>query len=389
MTFKLRGFVMKWVMLLLFFILYPSFGFGFYIDKIDKTPCNLDRYADESLPIHKFFKSTDFEEQGITVNTDPLLLQHVVRDAIAFFDRYKETHHAVLAPSKLAKSQFSSAVAYTTLKYIDQIIEQDKKNGGPYRICDDTFLRSNFGFLRWHGEKAAKHAQVPHVVQNEGAIKLTHYLIYKMIGSYKKTKKYAYPLFSQKDKTQKITLTKQEIIQGSLLNQELVEPMVWVTREALEEAMMQGTIILQMPDGIKRAFNVDTNNGYHYERHVPRDQQKIYWFFRELTQENVQLLVDRSFRRKNVLFAGDLYHIGFGKIVAISYINKKTNKQTLQLGVIGDTGGAFIKNAHHLDLFCGIYADKLHLKEHLKIYPDNVQAYLLYKKSKAVRAYQA
>ena len=81
-----------------------------------------------------------------------------------------------------------------------------------------------------------------------------------------------------------------------------------------------------------------------------------------------------------MIFAGDLYSLGFGKVVGVQYYNAKTEQHELRLGVLGDTGSAFERNLYHLDLFGGIMANKRELKSYLSNFPPTVKAFVVYRK---------
>ena len=354
----------------------------FYMDKNDSMPCRKGM----NLPVtydmrnHFMIAKPDFKRECII--TDPLALQQAVRDAQKFFDRYWKTHKPVIAPQPFSTQVLSANKVRDTLKFIDETIEEDKASG-IFRIHDPVFLKQNLGFIAWKPDTAAAAKAGYHEV-NGKKIRLTSYVIYRASGNYEKTPDFPCALHRLVNEKKRITLTKQEILAGGLRDgyEEKAEPLVWVARETLEEAMLQGTVLLAMPDGKERAFNVNISNGHRFDRKLRSlAQQKIYWFFLERKNEkSIKQLLDRSHRRTGVVFAGDLYSLGFGKVVGVQYYNAKTEQHELRLGVLGDTGSAFERNLYHLDLFGGIMANKRELKSYLSNFPPTVKAFVVYRK---------
>ena len=76
-----------------------------------------------------------------------------------------------------------------------------------------------------------------------------------------------------------------------------------------------------------------------------------------------------------VTFAGDILNIGLGKIIAI-----EDSYQNIRLGIIADTGGAFVPNLHQLDLFAGIFPDRTAYQQAVQKLPEYAKAYILLKK---------
>jgi hypothetical protein len=57
-----------------------------------------------------------------------------------------------------------------------------------------------------------------------------------------------------------------------------------------------------------------------------------------------------------------------------------TKKRELNLGVLADTGGAFVNNIYQLDLFLGMFNNKKALKNQQRNFPNTTQALILYKR---------
>lgn len=277
-----------------------------------------------------------------------------------------------------------------TLRFIIETIKQDRSKK-KQRILDPHFINKHFNVICWTSEHHEKNQHS--ATNNCSDVRLTYYLIYRVNGSFKKTKDYPYALYAVPDEEKKLTdhqieqkkkslirysYTKQDIINGVLLNKK-VRPLVWLSRQGLEEALQQGTVIVVMPDGSERTFNVDKCNDIPYDHALEnRELQKRYWYFK--ATEGHAGYNGKIDSIPDVTLAGDVYNLGLGKIVALKYTNKQTELPELKLGVLSDTGGAFKNNLHQLDCFTGIFSSPEEFKAHIKNLPMSAQAYILIKK---------
>ena len=55
-------------------------------------------------------------------------------------------------------------------------------------------------------------------------------------------------------------------------------------------------------------------------------------------------------------------------------------RSQLQLGVIADTGGAFLPNLHQLDFLAGVFGDRDEFYAATRNLPEYAQAYILIRK---------
>ena len=96
---------------------------------------------------------------------------------------------------------------------------------------------------------------------------------------------------------------------------------------------------------------------------------------------------DKNFSKTNgvllnhsgAVFAGDIYNIGLGKIIAIKYKNPLSKCDEVRLGVLADSGGALTNNLYQLDLFMGVFDNKDKFKSRIRNMPNSVEAYILVK----------
>ena len=375
----------KYSLLLLFFIFSQAHTFS-----IDKALCpvNLNAaviHTSEKSDLKKFFSPDRLLiNQETTIVTNPLELQKLARDTLFYINRYEQAHKHVISPTHFDRDILPLQRVKSTLRTLISLIEEDKNNGTPFRILNQTFLKKHFGCIKWTGDATTARKKNELCVK-DGKIRLTHYAVFQCSGSYNKTKEHTHALYKLLSHKNYLPYTKQQVLKGILNkkeNKKKVRPLVWLSREALEEALMQGTIFVTMPDGKKRIFNVDISNDIDYNKNIKNMRnQKRYWYFREIASHLASDLLKRFSRRKNIVFAGDIYSIGIGKLIAISYQNQLTKQEELRLGILADTGGAFLRNLYQLDSFAGIFASRQELKKQTRFFPDTVNSYILYKRS--------
>jgi membrane-bound lytic murein transglycosylase len=302
---------------------------------------------------------------------------------------------AVEFPLKHQKNIIHNRETENTLKYFAKIIKSDKKRyKNKFRILNPNFLKKHFTFIKWNSDpkKTAEYnISIPKWI-NQGKlpkdkIKLTGYAIFRYNGSYHKTKKYRHALYEIKKnifrKKYKTKFSKQQIINGVLARprfRKLIKPLVWLSREGLKQALLQGSIFLKMPDGRQRLFNVYENNGMPYSKKIKIfEDQKIYWYFREI--KNRKNLYERKLldfiQLGGVAFAGDMDNIGAGRVIAVRYTNPKSKKKEILLGVLADIGSAFTNNLNQIDLYAGIFDNREKFKNYIGRFPDAADVYIL------------
>lgn len=361
--------------LLLVQLLFSSLG-AFQIDKFDNSEAIINKSNRRIKNVKKFFhkiESVDFE--SCEIKSNPTALLKAAKDSLKYLELNQKFRKEIIDPSSFRQILPSNSVK-KTLKYIIKLIEEDITSGTGFRILDPEFLDDHFKFIKWNADiNAAKKSNVYMATQDQ--IRTTSYVIFGINGEYAKSKKYCCALYSLNDDSVKAKYTKQQILRGAFelrKNKNKVKAIAWVTRNGLEKAIGQGTVIVKMPDKDYKVLHVYKNNGYGYDKTIrDRNNQKRYWFFRELDDAY------KIMGRRGVIFAGDIFNIGVGKIIALKYANPITQKPELRLGVLADTGGAFINNLYQLDIFAGVFSSEKKFAEHLKQTPDLAKAYILYK----------
>jgi hypothetical protein len=267
-----------------------------------------------------------------------------------------------------------------TLDFMITILQEDISNDRPTRLHNPNFINANFRVIKWSAYN------LNHRRQKQ--LRITKYAVFKHPGSRYKTPQYNIPIYSLKDNLGSddfyTKYTKQDILSGIYEpgGKEFgrVEPLAYLTRQGLEEALMQGTILINFTDGSQAFFNVDRNNGISYVRGVRPTLQKRYWYFRKVDDiKGYGYKSDAKISIKpGVTFAGDVLNIGLGRVIVMEY-NQGGSKR-LQMGVIADTGGAFLPNLHQLDFLVGIFEDQKDFRQHIKQLPEYSTPYILLKK---------
>jgi hypothetical protein len=332
----------------------------------------------------KFFVPVNQQLHHEKIATSPAALLQAAKDTLLYIKTKQGKSRQILEPYQL-KHIITFKQVEETLKFIISTIEKDKKTG-KFRILDPAFINKNFAFVKWKADKQSAlshHVKIP----SNGNIRLTNYVIYCVKGNTQKTTRYNCALYKLLDKSLAKKFTKQQILAGIFEKPEYknkVKPLVWLTRDSFEEVLLQGTALVKMPDQSYKIFMVDTCNGINYIKRIKNTRkQQRYWYCREAKSNitSIEAFKKRIKLRKKVIFAGDINNIGIGKLIALRHLNPITQKQELHLGVLADTGGAFINNLYQLDLFLGMFNDKKTLQSQQMHFPNSTQAFLLYKRS--------
>jgi hypothetical protein len=344
------------------------------------------------------FKTSSISLAEYNIRTNPNNLLKAANYALKHFNSSNKYYSNLTKSSLLEKSIISRTQTKQTLKYMINIIKNDARNKRKKsRILNSKFLQKYFTFIKWNCDKKEaikNNVTIPKWYDQgelkNGKIKLTSYAVFKIKGSYYKTKYYPHALYEIKSKSFKDKLrqkySKQTILQG-VLEKEIfkkhIKPLVWVSRKDLEEALMQGSIIAKMPDKKEKFFNICVSNGLPYNKKLKNKfLQNKYWYFKEI--QNPKKIQEQRLMEFVTLggsaFAGDIESIGIGKIIALRYKNPITKNKELYLGILADKGSAFSNNLYQIDLFSGILNNKRDFYKELKKFPPSVEVYILKKK---------
>jgi len=315
----------------------------------------------------------------------------------------------IFTSTSLPKVTLSKVKA--TLEFICKTHQEDVKHKRKSRLTDSEFLKRHFDFIRWLTDKktanniASKSTNKvkTRLLENIPADKLflTKYYTKLLTASAVKTEKYSHALYSLPHDEQGISLkqsevltasldrfkyTRQQIIAGALLKNNLAKPLVWLTESALHDVLLQGTGVLDV-GGKRRYFNVHRNNGIAYNYSLGKTEQSRYWYFIE-TPEIMGYGKDQASKiaiKPQVTFAGNVADIGLGKLIMVSYQTSshangghaKTTNTFSRLGILADQGGAFDHNLFQLDFLVGSYQGWSDYHQDNKYLPDYARAWFM------------
>jgi len=317
----------------------------------------------------------------------------------SFSDDSFAVHKGTVISSEVTVEQVKN-----TLSFICKIVEEDTRHKRESRLKDKKFLINNFNFFKWTPDKKTateiaskstnkiKTRMLMNIPDDE--IFLTKYYTKLLDASLNKTNRYSQALYAlpydEKGKSltqaelEKVHLTRfkytrQQVIDGELLKNNLAKPLVWLTEEALHDVLLQGTGVLNI-DGQIRYFNVHRNNGIAYNYSIGKREQPRYWYFIETpeimgygkTQQSKIAI------KPQVTFAGNVAELGLGKLILVSYPESKGNTNMIsRMGVLADQGGAFDGNLFQLDLLVDSYRGWSDYHQANKHLPDYAQAWIM------------
>lgn len=366
----------------------PSLSLGTTDSLDDNLSDNTDAQLALDLGIMKNFKASDLCE--------------VAENTQKYLTTYTDDTFAVKA-GKVFDERISLQQVKQTLAFICETYRADVRANRQSRLYDTEFLKQNFTFYRWMPdiETAQKIAlksnndvksrmlnNIPH-----DEIFLTKYYTKTLSASTVKTDKFNQALYSlpfdeqglsleQAEKNKNLTrfkFTRQQIIDGALLNNNLAKPLVWITEESLHDVLLQGTGVLTVNNEL-RYFNVHRVNGIAYDYSIGKREQARYWYFAEVPSimGYGKTLTSKIAVKPHVTFAGNINDLGLGKLFLVSFMQE--GEQVSRIGVLADQGGAFDNNLFQLDLLVDSYKGWEDYHQANKTMPDYARAWLLIKK---------
>lgn len=297
-----------------------------------------------------------------------------------YFANHSQNDPNVLREGVLGTGGVTVTDIQDTLAFMINILEQDIALQRPTRLKDPNSINTYFQVMKWQPYNPRK--------PNQNQLRITNSAVFAHPGSRTKTAEFDTPLYQLKpefaaDKffTQ---YSKQDVLAGLYetggKEQGKVKPLAYLTQQGLEDALLQGTILIQFKDGSSAFFNVDRNNGVAYVRGLPQQEQKRYWYFKQVDAiKGYGLKTGAKIPvRPGVTFAGDVLNIGLGKIIMLE--QEMGGAKQLKMGVLADTGGAFLPNLYQLGFLAGIFPSHANFKQHISTLPAYANAYILIKK---------
>lgn len=338
----------------------------------------VDEFSKESFKVNsdKYLKNQTLEKTEFDFSEKDLL--KVLINTKEYFQKYSSEDPIVNRVGFLESAEINLNDILKTIDYLIKITEEDIKENRISRLKNTDFLNENFKIIRWYPYNPKDKNQTE-------KIRITKYAIFTHEGSKNKTKEFNIPLYGLKSNDMFYKkYTKQDVLSGIFEKKgkeyNKAEPLVYLTREGLEEALMEGTLLVKYKDNKSEFFNVDRNNGIAYVKGLDRKKQKRYWYFKQVNSINGygNKIENRIKIEPAVTFAGDVFNIGLGRVVALKY--DLQGKKTTKIGIIADTGGAFLPNLHQLDFLAGIFKTRQDFINYSKSLPPYVDVYFLIKK---------
>lgn len=331
-----------------------------------------------SINSHQVLTTGRLPNNQINFNQTDLL--SVLTNTREYFQKYASEDPDLQRTGILITQGVTVKDILKTLDFMITVLEEDIANKRTTRLQDPSFINTNFRVIKW----SAHNPENPQQKQ----LRITKYAAFIHPGSRKKTSKYNTPIYALKEELSQdkfyTKYTKQDVLSGIYEpgGKEFgkVKPIAYLTRNGLEAALMQGTVLVNFTDGTKEFLNVDKNNGMSYIRGVKATSQKRYWYFKEVDAiKGYGYKIDAKISIKpGVTFAGDVLNIGLGRIIVIE--DNQNGKKRLKMGVIADTGGAFLPNLYQLDFLAGTFASEKDFQQYIHKLPEYTNAYILVKK---------
>lgn len=266
-------------------------------------------------------------------------------------------------------------------------------------LANPRFIEDHFDFIRWEpdSKQARLYSKSKPLLKNlpPNKILMTKYYVHSAVGSESATKEYPYAIYALPEDEKNLSLEaasthqeltrfqygKQAILKGALKGTH-AKSLVYLKREDLEAALLQGTIVVKI-HGKGKILNVHRNNNISYDRQKSPYEQERYWYFKEV--ESIKGYGKDAEYKINidpkVTFAADLNQFGLGKVLMVQYRDKNHQDKSV-MGIFADTGGAFEKNLYQVDFLSGKYPSKEACYSAWKATPDYVNAYFLVLKNK-------
>jgi hypothetical protein len=313
------------------------------------------------------------------VSFDALKLLKVINNTKAYFAQNGDNDPDLARSGILAEQGVTVTDTVDTLNFMSQVLQEDLTAKRPLRLQNSDFIKQNFRVIKWN----ASNPKEP----NRQKVRMTKYAVFTHPGSRTKTPLYNTALYQIKDNqidTDYRKYTKQHVFNGvyeaSGTQKGGAQPLAYLTRDAVEDALMEGTTVVKFANGSREIFNVDRSNEMPYVKGLAKNKQTRYWYFKPVKEiKGYGYKMEAKIPiEPGVTFAGDVLNIGLGKIVVVEDIKGK--KKQLRLGVIADTGGAFLPNLHQIDFLAGVFDNQQKFKEYSKQLPEYTNAYFLVKK---------
>jgi hypothetical protein len=364
----------------------PSISIPSSSPSVEATPSSSDVYKviDEfhqpkfTAQSVNIFKNTQLPNTKIKL--DALKLLAVLASTRQYFQNQFASDPDIQRPGILAAEGVTIPKVLETLDFMINTLQSDLEKKQPIRLQDPKFINDNFRAIEWKAFNPK--------IKDEKRLRITKYAVFTHPGSRTRTAEFNAGIYAltpiAESEQLRLKYTKQDalsnIYEPGGKEHGKVEPLAYLRRGGLESALMEGTILIKFTDGTSELFNVDRNNELAYIKGLDPIKQKRYWYFKKVNaiKGYGQTIETKISIEPGVTFAGDVLNIGLGKIIVTEQLIE--GKQHLQMGILADTGGAFLPNLHQLDFLAGIFNNNTDYVDRVKTLPDYAKAYILVKR---------
>lgn len=326
----------------------------------------------------EIFKASRLPTIKVDFNAPDLLF--VLMSTRKYFEQRSSTDPDVQRQGILASQGVTVEDVVKTLDFMILTLQEDIEAKRPIRLQDATFLNAKFRVIQWTAFNPS--------LKKEQRLRMTKYAVFSHPGSRTPTPEFDQALYALKPNPDadriRLKYTKQDILKSVFepggKEYGTVEPLAYLNREGLESALLQGTVSIQFTDGTSSLFNVDRNNGIPFIKGVPPLEQQRYWYFMPVDAiKGYGRTIDTKISIKpGVTFAGDVLNIGLGRMIVVE--DASGGKSGLKMGIIADTGGAFLPNLHQLDFLAGVFDSQTKFNDRIRQLPEYIKAYILIKR---------
>ncbi|HLP62814.1 MAG TPA: hypothetical protein VK186_28505 [Candidatus Deferrimicrobium sp.] len=339
-------------------------------------------------PAESFLKEMSPPLTGLSITVKPEALLKQIDAVLVYFQKYKNQDPKAIHAGLLSQMGITLADIENTLRFLKATISEDMTKGIESRLNDPLFLQKHFRFIKWRPQP-----QPPIDSPAYEKIRITKYAVFTIDGALEKNDYFKYALYGlpndergltlqgaekKRDSLSRFRYTRQQVLNG-VYEQGGAEPLVWVTRQGLEEALLEGTICVALEKGVTQYFNVDRANDISYDPSKSPGDQARYWYFARVQQPRGYGLDIHSQLPiyAGAALAGDVYNLGLGKVMGILYNVPGSKRKKMILGILADTGGAFSPNLFQLDYYLGVLHSRNEFNRLIKTLPEFAEVFFI------------
>lgn len=185
----------------------------------------------------------------INFNQSDLLT--VLTNTRKYFEQYSQQDPDIQRIGILVTQGVTVKDILKTLDFMIIVLQEDIENNRPTRLQNPDFINNNFRVIKW----SAHNPENP----QQKKLRITKYAAFIHSGSRQKTPKYNTPIYALTEESRQnkfyTQYTKQDVLSGIYEpgGKEFgrVKPIAYLTRNGLEAALMQGTVLVNFTDGTK------------------------------------------------------------------------------------------------------------------------------------------